>query len=117
MLTEQYVRLTPNVQSRWGALWNDVPVVATEWSVEIVAQITGDGKLGGDGIAFWYTKDKLIEGPIYGNTELFNGLLIVMDTFDNDDRRNNPYVGAWLGDGSQVVYPGGSDGFGRELGT
>ncbi len=34
--------------------------------------------------AFWYTATKGYSGPLYGNTNNFIGLGVVIDTFDND---------------------------------
>jgi len=34
--------------------------------------------------AIWYTEERGLEGGVYGNTEHWKGLAIIMDSFDND---------------------------------
>lgn len=46
--------------------------------------IHGKGRLGADGIAFWYQERPNTIGNFFGNTEHFNGLGIILDTYDND---------------------------------
>jgi mannose-binding lectin 2 len=39
--------------------------------------------LAGDGFAFWYTTEKEMEGPVFGNKNGFNGLGIFFDSYMN----------------------------------
>ena len=34
--------------------------------------------------AIWFTKDPGTEGPVFGNTEIWHGLGVMLDSFDND---------------------------------
>lgn len=34
--------------------------------------------------AIWYTKDKGVEGPVFGSSDKWNGLAVLFDSFDND---------------------------------
>ncbi|XP_042372700.1 vesicular integral-membrane protein VIP36-like, partial [Plectropomus leopardus] len=83
-------------------------------------KVHGSGKknLHGDGIAVWYTKDRLHPGPVFGNQDRFHGLAIFVDTFRNDLHgmdRSFPYISAMVNNGS-VNYDHGKDGRSSELG-
>lgn len=102
----EYLRLVPSVQSMRGAVWSDQAVPYADWQAVITFSITGRGKLGGDGIAMWYTSERLpVGGTAMGSADQFDGLMVFFDTYDNDNRRNNPYVGAVLNDGNRQWNP------------
>lgn len=85
VITESYVRLTPDRQSRRGFVWNKNPVHLKAWEIEMEFHVHGQGRhTFGDGFAFWYTRESQQQGPAYGNTMKFNGLGVIFDTFDND---------------------------------
>ena len=50
--------------------------------------------------ALWYTESKGVEGPVFGSNDQWNGLGIFFDSFDNDNKHNNPFIMAMLNDGS-----------------
>ncbi|XP_060528717.1 vesicular integral-membrane protein VIP36 [Cylas formicarius] len=104
IITPNYIRLTPDLQSKRGAIWNSVPVSAFNWEIQIQFSVHGKGKdLFGDGFAFWYTKDRLIEGPVFGSKDNFTGLAIIADTYSNHNGPHNhqhPYISAMVNDGS-----------------
>jgi len=50
------------------------------------AHLARSGRLGADGMAFWYTKEKDEMGPIYGSKDKWDGLAVIFDTYDNDGR-------------------------------
>ena len=39
---------------------------------------------------------------MFGSSDQWNGLGIFFDSFDNDNKHNNPYIMAILNDGSKV---------------
>ncbi|MEQ2277928.1 Vesicular integral-membrane protein VIP36 [Xenotaenia resolanae] len=83
-------------------------------------KVHGSGKksLHGDGIAVWYTKDRLHPGPVFGNQDQFHGLAIFLDTFRNDLHgmdRSFPFISAMVNNGT-VSYDHGKDGRSSELG-
>lgn len=77
-MTNEYVRLTPDRQSKQGSLWNTIvrlilphnnyvsaffppyqPVQIHNWEMILHFGVHGSGKnLFGDGFALWYTKDR-----------------------------------------------------------
>ena len=39
-----------------------------------------------------YTATKGFEGPVFGSSDKWNGLGVFFDSFDNDNKHNNPYI-------------------------
>ncbi|KRZ05572.1 Protein ERGIC-53 [Trichinella zimbabwensis] len=102
--SSEMLRLVPSVRGMSGAAWNTKPMVeASYWSVEITFRIHGQGRFGGDGMAFWYTAFKGQKGPVFGSNDYWNGLGIFFDTYDNDGQasNDNPYVMAVINDGTK----------------
>lgn len=62
--------------------------------------ITGRGRKGADGMAFWYTQDRMVSGEVFGSKDNWRGLGIFFDTYDNDNKRNNPSIYAIVNDGT-----------------
>ncbi len=94
VVTDEYVRLTPTAQSRHGCLLNKIPNEFEEWSFRIGFRVSGSQKFGADGMAMWYTKNPQCTGNdgIFGSSKSFEGAGILFDTYDNDNRRDNPQV-------------------------
>jgi len=119
LVTSEYVRLTANKQSQRGALWNMVPVTMVNWEVQIQFKVTGStGSLFGDGFAFWYARDAMQEGDVFGNRDFFSGLAVMADTYSNHNgahKHGHPYVSAVVNNGS-VHYDHDSDGTHTQLG-
>ncbi|KRZ89599.1 Protein ERGIC-53, partial [Trichinella sp. T8] len=103
--SSEMLRLVPSVRGMSGAAWNTKPMVESSyWSVEITFRIHGQGRFGGDGMAFWYTAFKGQKGPVFGSNDYWNGLGIFFDTYDNDGQasvNDNPYVMAVINDGTK----------------
>ncbi|KAK0159057.1 hypothetical protein PV328_009986 [Microctonus aethiopoides] len=104
MVTKDYIRLTPDEQSRSGALWNSVPCNVRNWELQVHFKVHGKGRdLFGDGFAIWYAKDRMAEGPVFGSKDLFHGLAIILDTYSNHNGPHNhqhPYISAMVNNGS-----------------
>lgn len=97
------IRVAPSLRSRSGAVWTNQPINFDWWEVEITFRITGRGRIGADGLAFWYTIAKgAFNGTVFGSSDQWNGLGIFFDSFDNDNKHNNPYIMAVLNDGTKV---------------
>jgi hypothetical protein len=54
-----------------------------------------------DGLVFWILKDPLQPGHVFGGQDSWNGLAIVMDTFDNNQDGKSPSIGVHLNDGTK----------------
>ncbi|XP_017770040.1 PREDICTED: vesicular integral-membrane protein VIP36 [Nicrophorus vespilloides] len=104
MVTNEYIRITPDKQSMSGSLWNSVPVKAKNWELQVQFKVHGkSGNLFGDGFAIWYAKDRMEDGPIFGSKNLFHGLAIILDTYSNHNAAHNhqhPYISAMVNNGT-----------------
>ena len=112
--SEELVRITPSLHSKKGQLWSKSLTTFDWWEVDLIFRVTGKGRIGADGLAFWYTDRKYPEGPVFGSSDHWNGLAIFFDSFDNDGKGNNPYVMAMLNDGTKT-YDHNSDGISQQL--
>ncbi|XP_026479110.1 vesicular integral-membrane protein VIP36 isoform X1 [Ctenocephalides felis] len=104
MVTTNYVRITPDQQSKTGAIWNSVPCQTRNWELQIQFHVHGKGKdLFGDGMAIWYAEQKMIPGPVFGNMDFFRGLAVILDTYSNHNGAHNhqhPYISAMVNNGT-----------------
>lgn len=98
---EEMVRITPSLRSQKGQIWTRTPTDFDWWEVELVFRVTGRGRIGADGLALWYTESKGVEGPVFGSNDNWKGLGLFFDSFDNDNKHNNPFIMAMINDGSQ----------------
>ncbi|XP_053621298.1 protein ERGIC-53 [Plodia interpunctella] len=97
------VRLAPSLRSQKGAIWSKQPLNFDWWEVDIMFKVTGRGRIGADGLAFWYTTSRGdYTGEVFGSSDRWNGLGIIFDSFDNDNKHNNPYIMAVVNDGTKV---------------
>ncbi|KAM4616752.1 lectin, mannose-binding 2-like b [Polymixia lowei] len=120
MVTTEHVRLTPDLQSRQGAVWSRIPCYLRDWELQVHFKVHGEGKknLNGDGLAFWLTKERMQIGPVFGNMNQFTGLGVFVDTYPNEDKNHErvfPYISAMLGNGT-LTYEHDHDGRPTELG-
>ncbi|XP_006824512.1 protein ERGIC-53-like [Saccoglossus kowalevskii] len=115
LASEDQIRVTPSLRSKRGYVWTKNVVPFPHWEVELIFRVSGRGRVGADGLAFWYRTDKGREGPVYGSTDRWNGLGVFFDSFDNDNQRNNPFILTMLNDGSKN-YDHNSDGQTQQLG-
>lgn len=114
ILSTDYIRLAASVRSQRGAVWSQLPTDYINWSVEIKFLISGRGRIGGDGIAFWYTREANQLGPVFGSKDQWDGLAVILDTYDNDNQHNNPAVLGVLNDGT-IQYNHNADGEGQAV--
>ncbi|XP_069799630.1 VIP36-like protein isoform X2 [Dendropsophus ebraccatus] len=120
LVTPQYVRLTPDLQSKRGSVWNRMPCYLRDWELQVHFKVHGQGKknLNGDGFALWFTKDRMQEGSVFGSKEQFVGLGVFVDTYPNEEKQHErifPYVSAMVSNGS-LSYDHSRDGRPTELG-
>ncbi|KAI8815562.1 concanavalin A-like lectin/glucanase domain-containing protein [Fimicolochytrium jonesii] len=101
ILSHDYIRLTPSVPESHGSIWAVKPNPHPEWQVEFSFHIYGRGYMGGEGMAFWYTKQPMDIGPFYGGKDKFEGLGIIFDTADQHESRYTPYIYAVLNNGHE----------------
>eukprot|EP00049_Salpingoeca_infusionum_P000599 m.41150 g.41150 ORF g.41150 m.41150 type:complete len:364 (-) comp10521_c0_seq3:293-1384(-) len=119
VITDDYIRLTPDRQSKRGALWNLHRMGETDWEVMIEFKVHGQAKaLAGDGFAFWYTRERNQLGEVFGSRDKFTGLGIFFDTYSNRQlhHRTGAYISAMVNDGT-LEYDHDMDGTHEEVGS
>ncbi|VDK43452.1 unnamed protein product [Anisakis simplex] len=96
------LRLAPSLRSQRGIAWNKKPMVESEnFEVEVAFKVVGQGRVGADGLAIWYTAQQGTLGPVFGSNDYWTGMGLFFDSYDNDARKDNPYVLAMMNDGTR----------------
>jgi len=107
VVSDESIRLTPDRQNKRGNLWNKKECTMENWELTLEFSVTGQGKsLFGDGFAVWFTEDHGSgpdhSGHALGNSEIFSGLGIFVDTYDNhQEDHGHPWISAILNDGTK----------------
>lgn len=118
LVTPNLVRITPDQQSKQGSIWNSVPCTVPSWEMQVQFKIHGHGKeLFGDGMAIWYAKERMQPGPVFGNQDYFQGLVVIIDTYSNHNGEHNhqhPYISSMINNGT-LHYDHDKDGTHTEL--
>jgi mannose-binding lectin 2 len=88
IVNNNFIRLTPDRQSKKGALWSRKSIGVPNLSSVLKFRISGQGKnFFGDGLALWIVQDGYyVEGEVHGFKEKFVGIGIIFDTFRNTER-------------------------------
>ena len=92
VVTQDSVKLTGHIPNQVGGFVNMIPVNAEHWQLIVEFRIHSRSNPGADGFAIWYTKSPATSGDLWGQDPEFIGMGIVIDTFDNDGRRDNPAI-------------------------
>ena len=110
VVNKNFVRLTPDRQSKKGALWSRSPLTTDGLHAILKFRISGKGMYSiliyvifllpisfilvryvgknffGDGLAMWIVSDgDYVEGDLHGFVEKFHGVGIIFDTFKNTE--------------------------------
>lgn len=87
VVNNNFIRLTPDRQSKKGAVWSRKALGTPSFSSILKFRISGQGKnFFGDGIAFWIVQQGYYsEGNLHGFEERFTGVGIIFDTFKNTE--------------------------------
>ncbi|KAG8185067.1 hypothetical protein JTE90_017081 [Oedothorax gibbosus] len=119
VLAGTVIRLTTDEPEKQGAIWNNFPNIMNDWEFHIQLHIHGKGvNLNGEGMAIWYVREPLLQGPIFGYKDRFNGLGLFIDTFEDPSHPHNhkhPYLSVVINDGSQH-YEHHEDGTANQIG-
>ncbi|CAJ0826523.1 6038_t:CDS:10 [Entrophospora sp. SA101] len=103
LLAPDFIRLAPSVPKHSGSIWSQYANTYKDWMIELSFRISGNYFLGGRGMAFWYTKDRGQEGPVFGSKDQWNGLGIMFETADVKKKREKSIVMGHINDGI-VLY-------------
>ncbi|KAF9183535.1 hypothetical protein BGZ51_003990 [Haplosporangium sp. Z 767] len=95
-----FVRLAPSVPGLYGSMWRSSPNVHKEWEVEFSFKAFGQSYIGGKGLAFWYTEERAVDGPVFGSKDKWKGLGVFLDTSDPANQRTHPAIYGFMNDGT-----------------
>ncbi|KAM4676750.1 protein ERGIC-53-like [Discoglossus pictus] len=110
------VRLAPSLKNHRGSIWTNQSASFPHWEVEMSIRISGHGRVGAEGLAVWYTREPGRSGTVYGSADLWDGLGIIFDTYDNDLKGNNPAI-LVVGNNGKLNYDHSRDGSSQALGS
>ena len=87
VVNKNFIRLTPDRQSKKGSVWSKKSLGVASFSTILQFRISGQGKtFFGDGIALWITQNSYhVDGIIHGSAEKFIGIGVIFDTFKNTE--------------------------------
>lgn len=118
VVSDEYIRLTPDRQAKRGAIWNSRTCSLPDWEVTVQFRVHGQGKsLFGDGFAIWYAAEPGVTGGVFGSKDHWSGLGLFFDTYGNlheHHAHGHPYVSAVVNDGT-IDYDHDSDGTSQQL--
>ncbi|KAF9329012.1 hypothetical protein BG006_007901 [Podila minutissima] len=100
-IANDFIRLAPSIPKLKGSVWRSEPNQFKEWEVEFSFKAFGQSTVGGKGLAFWYTQDRAVEGPVFGSKDQWKGLGVFMDTSDPANQRSNSVIYGIMNDGSK----------------
>lgn len=109
--------LTPNQGNETGWIYYNTPEnlsACAQFTVDFYFQIQGQTGYNAtaDGVAFWYISNPPTafgtQGANIGIPQYANGLVLIMDTYDNDNNMNNPVITLLDYNGSTQFYNEGS---------
>ncbi|CAO3621974.1 unnamed protein product [Cunninghamella echinulata] len=116
--TNCQIRLTSNCQLQVGYLWSRLPITAPDFEVEFEFKVMDPLVIYLVMVlpVMWLSKDRAMEGTVFGLKDRFEGLGIFFDTYDNErsHRHTFPYISSMLGDGL-LSYDNDKDGRTTEL--
>jgi len=113
--SDDQIRITPSLKDQRGGIWSKTKSSGEFWEIEAFFKISGRGRVGGDGLALWFTETAGEQGPVFGSSDKWKGMGLFFDSFDNDGEQNNPYVMVMLNDGTKE-YDHFKDGNNQQLG-
>ncbi|XP_004601758.2 protein ERGIC-53 isoform X1 [Sorex araneus] len=108
------IRIAPSLKSQKGSVWTKTKAAFENWEVEVTFRVTGRGRIGADGLALWYTASQGLDGPVFGAADMWNGVGVFFDSFDNDGKKNNPAI-VIIGNNGQFHYDHQNDGASQAL--
>eukprot|EP00758_Cryptobia_borreli_P007626 Tbor_TRINITY_DN5317_c3_g1::TRINITY_DN5317_c3_g1_i10::g.4569::m.4569/K10082/LMAN2, VIP36; lectin, mannose-binding 2 len=97
VVTNKFVRVVPDKQSRFGWAFNVHPNEYIDWELRVTFFIRNLGDIVADGLGIWLISnppspdDKYMAvGPLHGMRNDFRGIGVVLDPYDNGGTKGHP---------------------------
>ena len=105
-----------------GIAFNSFPITREHWQVDVTIRVWGSSTIGADGMALWILEPSSAgrRGGLFGVAEDFEGIGVLVDTFDNDGSGHHPYIALVYNDGTKSFshdHDHGHDAHGDEDGS
>nr|BAB20045.1 putative mannose-specific lectin [Polyandrocarpa misakiensis] len=113
---DDQIRLVPSIRDKKGLAQSHYPFPHQNWEVEVHIRVEGRGKVGADGLAIWYTSAPPELGSVFGSNNHWTGLGVLLDSFDNDSKLDNPLISVVYNDGT-MEFQHGNDGINQYSGS
>jgi len=97
------IRLVPSVPNRKGSIWSILRNSYNEWQIVMSFRVTGRSFTGSQGLALFYTKEKLKVDTFYGGEHQWDGLAIIFDSQNTDSNSHVPTINVLYNDGSTII--------------
>lgn len=96
-ISSNAIELTPMQPNRKGSAWNLVTLKPIDWEVRVHISFGPESaKRVAAGIAIWLTREKEMLGAAFGSANIFHGLGVMFDTYDNNGDGHSPTLyGVW----------------------
>lgn len=112
---EDQIRVVPSLRGKSGGVWSKYAFPHSDWEVVVTFRVQGKGRVGADGLVIWLVEEPAHMGSVFGYMNKWKGLGVIFDSFDNDGKRNNPYISVVFNDG-EMEYDHATDGIEQKLG-
>jgi len=95
--------LTRDTPASTGIAFNSFPLTREHWVVDVTIRVWGASTIGADGMALWVVDAASAgrRGSLFGIAEDFQGIGVLVDTFDNDGSGHHPYIALVYNDGTR----------------
>ncbi|KAI8877898.1 hypothetical protein K501DRAFT_37597 [Backusella circina FSU 941] len=111
---DDFIRLSLSVPNSKGYIWSKIPNPHEEWETEIHFRVSGSHLHGGRGMAFWYAKEPMVEGPVFGSKDKWDGLSVWLDSANPVTHK--PSIMAIINQGN-LAFAAGDDPTKHNLGS
>lgn len=104
-VTPDYIRLTPAEPKKSGFIINRRPFFLKSVELTLSFRIHSAKKLGSEGIALWMSDQPQKEGDVFGVSDVWKGVAVLLHSFD-PDRPDAPQVQVHVNDGTKSYLNG-----------
>ncbi|PAA71178.1 hypothetical protein BOX15_Mlig025816g1 [Macrostomum lignano] len=117
---DSYIRLTPSMSGKQGHAWTKKLADFANFRLDIATRVSGVGRHGGDGLGIWFVDEKpdynLPSVRVFGGASNWTGLAVLLDTYDNDGKNDNPKIGGFVSSNKALAWSHDTDGLDQDIG-
>jgi len=99
LIDRDYVRLTSDKRNERGLLSGSEPFTSQTVELTLEFHIHSPSSTGADGMVLWMTDKPIAPGTTFGGPARWNGVAVIMDTYDNNGEDPHPFIMLHYNDG------------------